>query len=93
MRTTDTGGPGTAAKLGTWMFLSWVLIVGPVGFVIWLALAYAMEFSNLALGVVCVLLLFTPVLFSAAWGIVLGAALIAERSAVGAALAPEKNSP
>ncbi len=72
---------------GMGVFLSWSLILGPVGLVLMGGLAYAMHVSNLALGIVCGLLLFTPLLFMAVWLPLCGAALIEERSAERAKLA------
>ena len=79
----------SAAKVGMWMFLSGVIIVGPAGFALMCGLAYAMHFSNLALGMVCGLLLFSPLLFIAVWLPLCGAALIEERSAERVKLASE----
>ena len=70
----------TAAKVGTWMFLSWALILGPLGVALFGALTYAIYFSNLALGIVCVLLLFSPLMFLAIWVPLMGASLIMDRA-------------
>lgn len=80
MKRTENGLAKSAAKVGTWMFISGVLVIGPLGFVLLSALAYAMYFSNLALGMICIILLFTPLLFLAVWVPLLGASLILERS-------------
>jgi hypothetical protein len=59
--------------------VSWALLVGLVGFALFLGVAYAMTFSNLAVGLVCVLLMAVPLLFAAVWVPLMGATLIAER--------------
>lgn len=82
----------TAAKVGTWVFVSWAILLGPVGFVLLLGVAFAMKFSNLAVGVVCGLLLCAPVLFMAVWLPLIGASLIVERLAGRAALAEERET-
>ena len=81
-----------AENLGAWLFISGTVTVGVVGFVIWMGLAYAMSFSNLALGIVCVLLLSSPLMFGAAWVTIFAASLILERSAEGEALPSEAES-
>jgi len=80
MEATKTRLGTVAAKVGAWMFISWILVLGPLGFALYGGLAYALYFSNLALGVVCVLLLFSPLMFLAVWLPVMGAQLIMERS-------------
>lgn len=80
MTRTESGMGAVAAKVGTWMFISGVLIIGPLGFALLCGLAYAMYFSNLALGIICVLLLFSPAMFLAVWVPLMGASLIVERS-------------
>lgn len=64
------------------MFLSLFLIQGLVGFGLWCGLAYAMGFSNLALGVVCVLVLFSPLFFMAVWAPLMIAAVLSEPTIV-----------
>lgn len=78
-----------AARVGAWMFISWVLIVGPIGFVLLLGLAYAMHFGNLALGIICAVLVLSPLLLVAAWLPLMGASLIVERTALRAREAAE----
>jgi hypothetical protein len=79
-------------KVGIWMIMSWVVILGPVGFALLCALTYAMYFSNLALGIVCCLLLFSPLLFLAVWVPLMGASVIMERSAEREILATERGA-
>jgi hypothetical protein len=81
MKENETALKSAAVRVGIWLFLSWVIVVGPVGFLLLCGLAYAMYFSNLALGMVCGLLIFSPLLFAAVWLPLCGAALIEERSA------------
>jgi hypothetical protein len=80
-----------ALKVSAWMFISWILIVGPVGLALLCGLAYAMYFANLALGVVCILLMFLPLLFVAVWAPLMGATFIVDRSAERAEPAAEVN--
>ena len=54
-------------KIGTWVFISWILILGPAGFALSGGLAYALHFSDPALGAVCALLLMSPLLFLCMW--------------------------
>jgi hypothetical protein len=89
MKSSDTCLNNTAIKVGIWMIISWVVILGPVGFALLSVLAYAMYFSNLALGIVCCLLLFSPLLFMAVWVPLIGASMAMERSAEREVLAPE----
>lgn len=69
-----------AERTGTCMFVSGVLIIGPVGFALLCGLAYAMHSSNLALGAICGLLLSSPAIFLAVWVPFAGASLRRERS-------------
>jgi hypothetical protein len=71
----------TVLNVGAWMFIGGALILGPVGLLLICGLAYAMYFSNLALGVVCIMLLAAPLFFLALWLLLGGAAFIVERSA------------
>lgn len=89
MDTTDTALNRTAESIGTWLFISGLFILGPVGAALLCGVAYAMYFSNLALGVVCVLLLFAPFFLLTLWTAVLGASLLAERAEAKAELAAE----
>ncbi|MBM4326886.1 MAG: hypothetical protein FJ118_06945 [Deltaproteobacteria bacterium] len=67
-----------AMKMGAWMLIGGALILGPIGFLLICALAYAMYFSNFALGVVCIMVLASPLVFLGLWALLGGAALIAE---------------
>ena len=73
-----------AESVGTWMFIVWTFVIGPVGFLLLCGLAYSIHFSNLALGIICAVLASSPVLLLAAWMLLMGASLIqglAERRA------------
>jgi hypothetical protein len=89
LKSSDTCLNSAAIKVGIWMIISWVVILGPVGFALLCVLTYAMYFSNLALGIVCCLLLFSPLLFMAVWVPLIGASVVMERSAEREVLAPE----
>ncbi len=89
MKSSDTSINNTAIKVGLWVMVSWAVLLGPLGFALLCALAYAMYFSNLALGIVCCLLLASPLLFLAVWVPLMGASVIMERSAGREVLAPE----
>jgi|GEM_PF-1373539 len=56
-----------ALGAGTWMLIAGVLILGPVGFLLLLAVFYSMMFQNLALGVVAGLLLSSPLILLGIW--------------------------
>jgi hypothetical protein len=81
-----------AEAVGTWMMISGLLVLGPIGFVILSILAYAMYFSNMALVVVCIMLLATPLALMTAWIPLLAGGLLAERMAATRELAAETNS-
>ncbi len=55
------------SKIGTAMFVSWLLFLGPVGLLLLLVVAYAMIAQNVVLGVIGGLLLAAPVALAAAW--------------------------
>jgi hypothetical protein len=92
MKTADTGLERSTAKIGMWMILLWFLIMGPLGFAVLSGVAYAMYFGNLAFGVVCVLIMFSPLLLLGVWLFLMGATLILEPTAEKAPLAPETTS-
>lgn len=75
-------------KIGFWLVLSSAAMIGLVGFVLFLGVAYAMTFSNFALGLVCVLLIAAPLFFAAIWVPLMGATLIAEHAAKKKFVAP-----
>lgn len=60
--------PSKSAELvGTWMIVSGLLVIGPVGFVVLGILAYAVCISKVGLVVACLLLLATPFAFMLVW--------------------------
>ena len=75
-------------KIGVWLVISWTVMIGLVGFALFLGVAYAMTFSNFALGLVCVLLMASPLLFAAIWVPLMGASLIAEHATKKAFVGP-----
>jgi hypothetical protein len=79
MTTPETSAGRVAEKVSTWMFLSGILTVGVGGFLLLCLIAYAMVTENLALGVVCGLLLLVPYVCGIVWFFSLGASLSAER--------------
>ncbi len=68
METKHMAGNRMVSRMGAILFVSWLLFLGPVGFVLLLVVAYAMAFQNLALGLLAGLALVTPVVVLAAWG-------------------------
>ncbi len=83
MKTTETTLVSAAETVGSWVFLSLTLILGPGGFVLLGGMAYAMLYQNLALGVVCGLVVFSPFLLAAIWVPLCGAAWALTRSEAG----------
>jgi hypothetical protein len=68
-----------ALGTGTWMLIAGVLILGPVGLVLLLAVFYSMMFQNLALGVVAGLLLSSPLILLGIWAPLKWTAVLRER--------------
>ncbi len=79
MRTNETTLVGASTTVGGWVFISMTLILGPLGFVLLGGMAYAMYFQNLALGLVCGLVVFAPFLLAAIWVPLAGAAWLMGR--------------
>ncbi|MBI5568933.1 MAG: hypothetical protein HY914_03220 [Desulfomonile tiedjei] len=92
MKNNESFLDSAAVKVGAWVFLSWAVLLGPVGFVLLLGLAFAMKFSNLAVGAVCGLLLCAPLLFMAVWLPLIAASVMVERLAGRADLAEERET-
>jgi len=65
--------------LGTAMMLAWALWIGAVGFALMMAIAYALITENGTMATLCSILLFTPVMISALWGISMGADMLAQK--------------
>jgi hypothetical protein len=76
-----------ALDTGTWMFMTGVLILGPVGFLLLVILFYSMMVENLALGIVTGLLYASPVILGGIWASLKWTSVIRERFALKAALA------
>ncbi len=76
---------------GTIMIIIWTFVLGPVGFLLLLGTAYAMISGNLALGIVCGLLMFSPLLVTAVWAPLVALTLLVERFSARAIPAPETN--
>ncbi len=72
---------GQRAGTGTAMMISWFLFLGPLGFGLLCGVAYAMVTQNLALGIVCGLLCFAPLMLTVVWGGVHLFGLLRERRA------------
>ncbi len=66
-------------KLSTLTVFCGVLTLGLGGFLLLCVIAYAMITENLALGVVCGLLLFSPYILGVVWFFTLGTSLWADR--------------
>lgn len=81
-RTLDRG----AMVLGTAMMIAWTLGIGIVGFVLLLAIAYAMVFQSHTVAVVLSFLLIAPLMLTIAWGIVWAAKEVSASEAVQHAL-------
>lgn len=64
---------------GALMMIAWTLIMGPVGLLLLLGVTYAVISQNLALGVVCGLLMFCPLALTVLWAPFLGLTLVQER--------------
>jgi len=70
-----------AETLGaTWMIL-WLLVLGPVGLLAWLGLCYSMMVQNAVLGAVCAIILGSPLVTIAAWGLFAWRAIVQEERA------------
>ncbi len=92
MREYESNLSKAAEVAGTWMMISGSVVLGPIGFVVLGILAYAMYFSNMALAVVCMMLLATPLAFMIVWIPLLAGGLLVERMAAHKELATESNS-
>ena len=77
-----------ALDTGTWMFITGVLILGPVGFLLLAVLFYSMMVENLALGIVTALLCASPVILGGIWASLKWTSVIQELFARKVALAP-----
>ncbi len=67
MRASNSLLEKAALDAGILMFITGVLILGPVGFLLLVVLYYSMIVGNLALGIVTGLLFASPLIFGAIW--------------------------
>jgi hypothetical protein len=79
MKARETKASSAAENVGTLMLLCGILALGLGGFLLLSLIAYAMVTGNLALGVVCGLLLSSPYILGVAWLFTLGTSLRTER--------------
>lgn len=89
MKTTEPADKKAAAATGSAMLIAWMLFLGPAGFLLLLGVAYSMVTQNLALGILCGLLLLTPVVLSAAWVPLGWFAVLREKRTEETAVVPE----
>lgn len=68
--------------LGAAMMVSWTLVIGIGGLILFLAVAYGLTSQSHMLVVVSSCLLAVPVLLTAAWGVALANDLMGEKKAV-----------
>jgi hypothetical protein len=66
---------------GSCMIVCGFLMLGPLGFLLLLALFYAMLVQNLALGLLITVILCTPAIFGAMWAVLAWVAAVLERVA------------
>ncbi len=79
MKNTDDVLEKAALGAGTWMLIAGVLMLGPVGFLVLLAVFYSMLIQNLALGIVTGLIFFSPLILFAVWAPLKWTAVVRER--------------
>lgn len=79
MSVSESSAQRVAENASAFMFLSGILAAGVGGLLLLCLIAYAMVSENLALGLVCGLLLATPYAIGIVWFFSLGGALSAER--------------
>ena len=79
MRTTDTNIARIRNAVGTAMWISWIMFLGPMGLFLLLGVSYAIAVQNLALGIVCGLLLGLPVVLTIVWAPLGWFALLSDR--------------
>lgn len=81
MRATEITIARTGAAIGTAMMIAWALFLGPLGLLALTGVAYSIVAQNLALGLICGLLLFSPLALTVVWVPVIGLAMLRERRA------------
>lgn len=65
--------------LGTVMRLIWAFWIGFVGFALLMAIAHAMLAGKHTMVIICTFLLFTPVMMTVLWGIVMAANMLRKK--------------
>ena len=88
MKASNSLSEKMALDTGTWMFITGVLILGPVGFLLLLVLFYSMLVENLALGIIAGLLFASPMILLGIWAPLKWTSVIQERFVWKAALEP-----
>jgi hypothetical protein len=76
-----------ALDTGTWMFMTGILILGPVGFLLLVVLFYSMLVENLALGITSGLLYTSPAILLSIWASLKWSSVMRKRLARKAILA------
>ena len=79
MKNTDDLLEKAALGVGNWMLIAGVLILGPVGFLLLLAVFYSMTTQNLALGIIVGLIFFSPLILLIIWTPLKWTAVLRER--------------
>ncbi len=79
MKTSDCLLEKTAQAVGTGMFITGVMILGPVGFLLLVVVFYSMMVGNLALCIVTGLLCASPVILLGIWASLKWTSVIQER--------------
>jgi hypothetical protein len=68
MKNKEGIGSEIVDTIGTHAMVSWVAILGPMGALLLGGIAYSMLAKNLAMGVLCGVVFFLPLVLTAAWG-------------------------
>jgi len=67
MKTRKNTWKRMAEELGSAMMIGWTMLLGPLGAVALLVMAYSMFAQNLALGIVAGLIVFAPLMLTVTW--------------------------
>ncbi len=81
MKASDSLLEKAAQIAGTGMLITGVMILGPVGFLLFVVIFYSMMVGNLELGIVTGLLCASPVIFMGIWAALKWTTVIQERVA------------
>jgi len=76
MKTRDMHARVVSEAAGSAAMICWLLVLGPVGALLMLVMAYAMVLGNTVWIAACVLLLLSPLALTLAWGILAWPALL-----------------